>query len=94
MCLRFRVPGVRDYSSFYRAYRIAVLRRGLERFGDALIEGRGFSAAAGLIVRLHTVGARFREVPLLLDYGKKGGISGMRLGETIRGYLGLVGGRS
>ena len=34
MCLRFRVPGVRDYSCFYRAYRIAALRRGVARFGE------------------------------------------------------------
>lgn len=90
MCLRFRVPGVRDYSCFYRAYRISALRRGLARFGDALIQGKGFSAAAGLIVRLHTAGVTFTEVPLVLDYGAKAGLSGMRLPETLRGYAGLV----
>lgn len=39
--LRFRLPGVRDYTSGYRAYRARLLRTAAARYGTRLIEAEG-----------------------------------------------------
>ena len=49
-------------SSFFRVYRATILRRGLERYGDHLVEERGFACKAELLAKLTAVGARVEEV--------------------------------
>ena len=90
MRLLVGLPGVRDYSTFYRAYRVSILKRGFELYGDGLLAGRGFAVGGGLLIRLGNVTDRMSEVPLVLRYDLKGGRSGMRLTRTIRGYLELI----
>ena len=85
------LPGVRDYSTFYRAYRVSVLKRGFELYGRDLLAGRGFAVGGGLLIKLGNVTKRMSEVPLVLRYDLKGGRSGMRLTRTIRGYVELIG---
>ena len=85
------LPGVRDYSTFYRAYRVSVLKRGFELYGRDLLAGRGFAVGGGLLIKLGNVTERMSEVPLVLRYDLKGGRSGMRLTRTIRGYVELIG---
>ena len=85
------VPGVRDYSCGYRAYRVGILRRALARYGvDGLIVTDGFACMAELLLRLHAAGARCTEVPLELHYERKGGPSKMRVARTVGGYLQLL----
>ncbi len=85
------VPGVRDYSCGYRAYRLGMLRRALDRYGpDGLIVTDGFACMAELLLRLHALGARCTEVPMELHYERKGGPSKMRVARTVGGYLQLL----
>lgn len=84
------LPNVRDYSTFYRGYRIALIRKGFESFGDRLIEGQGFSAMATLLVKLGQLTDRIAEVPLRIRYDLKEGGSGLPILRTIRGYLRLL----
>ncbi|MBN1689182.1 MAG: glycosyltransferase family 2 protein [Candidatus Omnitrophica bacterium] len=91
MGLTVRLRGVKDYSMFFRAYRVRVLKQGFQRYGDALLAGRGFSAIAGCLVRLSNVTHRIVEVPFVLRYGKKRGKSGIRIFKTILGYFELIG---
>lgn len=90
--LRIFVPirGVRDYSTFYRAHRVSLLARGFERYGDALLEGKGFAVMGGMLIRLSNLTERISEVPLILRYDLKGGSSGIKICRTIRGYLELI----
>tara|TARA_Y100001960_G_C14540453_1_gene760606 strand:- start:38 stop:790 length:753 start_codon:yes stop_codon:yes gene_type:complete len=81
------VPGVTDYSTFYRGIRVGLLRRGFERYGDELISGHGFSGMANLLVRLCPFAIRTGEVPFILRYDLKEGGTGMRILKTIQGYL-------
>lgn len=85
-----RLPGIKDYSTFYRAYRISVLKRAMEIYGDNLLEGKGFSVAAGLLMKLGNVTREMSEVPLILRYDLKGGTSGNKIMRTISGYLLLL----
>lgn len=79
---RYRVPGVTDYTMFYRAYRAGALRPVLADPGD-LFQGRGFAVNARLLVRLHRAGARFAETPHRYRYNLKLGPSKMDLLSNI-----------
>ena len=85
-----RVPGVRDYSCGYRAYRGSTLADGFRTFGDDLITESGFVASAEVLLKLAQLPSRVTEVPLVLRYDRKGGASKMNIVDTIRRYLVMV----
>jgi dolichol-phosphate mannosyltransferase len=88
--VRFGLPGVRDYSCGYRAYRVALLQRAAAAYGPRLIESRGFVVMTELLVKLAHYRPRIVEVPLDLRYDRKAGESKMPAGRTIAGYLRLM----
>ncbi len=88
--LLFAVSGVRDYTCGYRAYRASTLRRAFERHGSAFVDQEGFQCSVDILLKLHALGAIFREVPLILRYDRKGGASKMRVARTVRDTLALV----
>jgi dolichol-phosphate mannosyltransferase len=88
--VRFGLPGVRDYSCGYRAYRAEILQRAVCAYGPRLIESRGFVVMTELLVKLAPMRPRIAEVPLDLRYDRKVGASKMPAGSTIAGYLRLV----
>jgi dolichol-phosphate mannosyltransferase len=90
MKLRVGLPGVSDYSIFYRGYRLAILSEVFRRHAGRPVEGAGFSCMANLLLRLHAAGARFAEVPLVLRYDLKESGSAVRIFRTIGGYLRLA----
>ncbi len=85
-----RLRNVKDYSTFYRAYRVAIIKKGFAKYGDDLIKGHGFSAMARLLIKLGEITDRIVEVPFILRYDLKEGGTGMKIGSTIMGYLGLI----
>ena len=84
------IDGVTDYSTFYRACRVKILKDGFAKYGDDLIKGHGFSAMARLLIKLSGLPARIKEVPFILRYDLKEGGSSMNIGRTISGYLNLI----
>ena len=84
------LPGVRDYTSGFRAYRASLLRRAFERFSDRLIESRTFACTAEVLLRLGWLEARITEVPMTLRYDLKQGASKIRALETVLEYLRLM----
>ena len=85
-----RLPGVRDYSTFYRAYRLALLKKGLDRYGDYLFKGKGFAAICAMLIKLGRLTSRIIEIPFVLRYDQKQGTSGMKIWKTMRGYFELI----
>ncbi len=82
------VPGVRDYTCGYRAYRAGMLRRAFETYGEhGLLTAPGFACSAEVLLKLAALGARCAEVPLVLRYDLKQGKSKMKVLRTIGGYL-------
>ncbi|OPZ03514.1 MAG: Undecaprenyl-phosphate mannosyltransferase [candidate division BRC1 bacterium ADurb.BinA364] len=80
---RLGLPGVRDYTIGYRAYRAGLLRSALSRHGDSLMEREGFACTNELLLKLAAMGARIDEAPFTLRYDRKRGQSKMRLAKTI-----------
>lgn len=87
--LKWCVPidGVRDYTSFYRGYKVKILKKAFDFYGDSLIEGHGFSSMANMLIKLRKITQKFGEVPFILRYDLKEGGSGMKIIRTIGGYL-------
>ncbi len=85
----FYIPGVRDYSCGYRAYRAGVIQDALRIYGDKFIQlrGLGFTSTLEMIVKLNLLGGRFAEVPFVLRYDLKTGPSKMVSSITALGYF-------
>ena len=88
--LAFPIPGVRDYSCGFRAYRGAVLQDAFARFHDQLVTERGFACMAEILLKLRKMNFKMREVPLVLRYDRKKGASKIRIGRTVVRTLGLM----
>jgi len=85
----FRIPGTRDYSCGYRAYRAQVIQDALRVYGNQFIQlrGLGFTSTLEMIVKLHLLGCSFAEVPFVLRYDQKQGGSKMVASITTLGYF-------
>lgn len=81
--LIYPIKSVRDYSCGYRAYRAGFLQKALDSQGDHLFSGEAFSCMAGILLSLGREGAICGEVPLVLRYDQKAGVSKMKVGKTI-----------
>ena len=81
--MTFPIPGVRDYTCGYRAYRARILQDAFRRYGDGFIQQRGFQCMADILLRLGRMGVLMTEVPMILRYDLKGGASKMRVSSTV-----------
>lgn len=88
--LLFPVKGVKDYSIFYRAYRAEVLQRALSHYGEKFITVQTFFANIEILLNLRPFIQKVEEVPLVYDYGKKQGKSGMKIWKNLRSYLSFI----
>lgn len=82
------IPGVNDYTSGYRAYRVKLLKE-LARHDPLMFRAPGFSAATDLLLNLRRLQPRIREVPLRLRYDLQES-SKMRVAKTMLEYLRLA----
>ncbi|HWQ71109.1 MAG TPA: glycosyltransferase [Desulfitobacteriaceae bacterium] len=82
----FPIEGIKDYSSGYRAYRLSILQRGFNEYGEKLIENSSFAGMAELLLKLAPLCKQLSEVPLQLHYERKEGASKMKIWTTIWGY--------
>ncbi len=89
----FPIPGVRDYTCCFRAYRVPLLRRARLAYGDGLCTARGFEAVMDLLIKLLPLDVRAAEIPFVLDYGERVGNSKMKVLRTIRTTVTLLGRR-
>jgi dolichol-phosphate mannosyltransferase len=89
MQFMFGIPGTRDYSCGFRAYRAQILKDAVAVFGNHFIQlrGLGFTSTLEMIVKLHLLGARFAEVPFVLRYDQKQSGSKMVSSITTLGYF-------
>jgi dolichol-phosphate mannosyltransferase len=88
--LFFRVEGASDYTCGYRMYRCSVIKNALKRYGKALITENGFVCMAEILVKVAYLPATIAEVPLILRYDLKEGVSKMKKIKTIIQYLKFI----
>jgi dolichol-phosphate mannosyltransferase len=76
------IPGVRDYTCGFRAYRASVLRQAMDFYGDEFVSEDGFSCMADVLLKMRRFGFLFGEFPMVLRYDQKQGSSKMAVGNT------------
>ena len=84
------IKGCRDYTCGYRAYRVGLLREAIAKHDGQLVHEAGFACMADLLLMLSNMGAIVGEVPLLLRYDFKRGVSKMRILQTVRRTFRMV----
>lgn len=88
--LLFPIPGVKDYTCGYRAYRAGLLKDAVKRYGKKFIDQKGFSCMVDILLKLRSFDPIVTEVPMILRYDLKPGKSKMNIGNTIGETLGLI----
>lgn len=86
----FPIPGVRDYTCGFRAYRGELLGRAVQKW-DPLITESGFAVSVEWLLKLSVFSPRVLEVPLVLRYDRKPTPSKMPVLKTIGRTLALMG---
>jgi dolichol-phosphate mannosyltransferase len=86
----YPIPGVRDYTCCFRAYRVPILAKARRVYGDELCTARGFEAVMDLLLRLAPLGLKATEMGFVLDYGERVGQSKMKVLQTIRRTVALL----
>ncbi|MBU1087369.1 MAG: glycosyltransferase [Candidatus Omnitrophica bacterium] len=86
----FGIQGARDYSTFFRAYKIGLLQKAEEVYQDSFIEQGGFACMAEILIKLRRFNPNISEVPLTLRFDLRTGKSKMKVFDTIFGYLKLI----
>lgn len=84
------MPGVRDYSSGFRALRVETLQAARAAAGCEIPAEPGFTSAVELLLRARETGAAATEVPLVLRYDRKESPRKMRVGRTVLASLVLI----
>lgn len=84
------IPGVRDYTCGFRAYRAGALADAIDAAGERFFDQEGFQAMVDVLLKLRRRDLVFGEVPMVLRYDRKEGASKMRVGRTIVRTLGLL----
>jgi len=86
----FPTSGVKDFTCGYRAYRAAVLQRAIEYYGPDFLNQKGFECMVDILLKLRRMNTIFGEVPMILRYDLKQGVSKMKIARTIVNTLRLV----
>jgi dolichol-phosphate mannosyltransferase len=86
----FPTPNVRDFTCGFRAYRAGVLKQAFDTYGEEFVAQSGFSCMVDILLKLRGLDAIMTEVPLILRYDLKFGVSKMLVVKTIKETLGLV----
>ena len=86
----FPTPNVRDFTCSFRAYRVGILRRAFQEYGAQFVAETGFSCMVDILLKLRRLDAIMCEVPLVLRYDRKYGVSKMMVVRTIRDTLKLL----
>lgn len=88
--ITFPIKGVRDYTCGYRAYKVKVLKKAILYYGEDFFNSPGFSCMVDILLKLRRFDIIAAEVPLVLRYDLKHGISKMNVIRNIRDSLVLL----
>jgi dolichol-phosphate mannosyltransferase len=88
----FPIPGVKEYTCGFRAYRASLIQDAFEIFGNHFIDlkGMGFTGTVEKMIKFKMMGARIGEIPFVLRYDQKMSSSKVVTSITTLGYLMLI----
>lgn len=85
----FPISGLKEYSCGFRGYRAEKIKEAISFYGNNFIQlkGLGFTCTLEKLVKLKLINSRFGEVPFVLRYDQKQGVSKMVGSVTTLGYI-------
>jgi len=88
----FPIRGIKEYTSGFRAYRVALIQDAVDIFGNRFIDlkGMGFTGTVEKLIKCRMLGARVTEHGFVLRYDQKSGPSKVVTSLTTLGYLVLI----
>jgi len=86
----FPIPGVKDYTCGFRAYRVDLIKKGMGIYKEKFISEKGFSCMVDILLKLRRLDPICAEVPMILRYDLKKGKSKMNVVRTIVETLKLI----
>lgn len=82
--------GIKDYTCGFRAYRVDMLKKTIDYYGDKFITQKGFGCMVEVLLKVASQSATMNEVPMILRYDLKQGESKMNVKKTVRQTLQLL----
>ncbi len=86
----FPIPGVRDYTCGYRAFKMAKLKKLADKTQGEFYKEDSFVSVNEFLLQMAKLGLRATEVPLVLRYDLKLGKSKMKVLSTVLRYFLLI----
>jgi dolichol-phosphate mannosyltransferase len=88
----FPMPDIWEYTSGFRAYRVALIKDAIDIFGNQFIDlkGMGFTGTVEKLVKARMMGARVTEHGFVLRYDQKSGPSKVVTSLTTLGYFMVI----
>ncbi|NPE27431.1 glycosyltransferase [Methanococcoides sp. SA1] len=84
------VNNIKDYTCGYRAYRCNLLKNTFDHYGDNLVESQSFVCMAEILIKMRKLKPIGGEIPLILRYDRKIGVSKMDIRKTIIEYISMI----
>ena len=78
---------IKDYTIFYRGYKVSLIKDALAKYKDKLITSKTFLANTEMLSNLMQLTDKISEIPFVYSYDKKIGKSKMPLLKTLFDYL-------
>ena len=82
--------GIKDYTCGFRAYKVEMLRKTINVYGDKFITQKGFGCMVEVLLKVAGQSATMNEVPMILRYDLKQGASKMNVQKTMKQTLKLL----
>jgi dolichol-phosphate mannosyltransferase len=87
----FPIKHARDYTMFFRGYRVALLKKVFSYFGlYNCLQTRGFVSNTELLIKCSLFTEKIGEIPFTYDYIVKQNRSKLRVFRTIIEYFGFI----
>jgi len=83
----FPIRGITNYTGFFKAFKGHVLKEAFSNYGDQFITCDGFAFMSEIMVKLRRMPVFCSEVPLLIRFDQRKGISKNRIKNTIAEHL-------
>jgi len=84
------IPGVRDYTCGFRAYRGSLMQRAFTAYNGCFVTETGFTCMAEILVKIRVLSPTIQELPMVLRYDRKKGASKMPVVRTVQRSLNLL----
>lgn len=84
------IKGVRDYTCGFRAYKVSFLRQLMQVYGDNLVQQKGFGVMAEILIKSKPLKPIIHELPFILRYDQKQGLSKMNVSRTVKQTLKML----